>query len=207
MSQREDQLSLLIKPSWLSGLAALFVSLAVVIGTVALVNYRGSELKLLKDTQDLQKIEAHEIDYEGLEEGLTAYNLISDIPLFLIWGAVGLVAYSFTMSIAGTFQRAVEFEHELDYVHADKQKLVKEAFIHLGARLGFLIAWFLYLQLTLHFLLPYVIALSYAATGDISLLTSIIYIVVASAVAFVGLHLHVVLLRLICLRPRVFGQA
>jgi hypothetical protein len=74
-------------------------------------------------------------------------------------------------------------------------------------RIVFLITWLLYIQFSLHTLLPYVIALAYAGSGDFGWLQDAGYLLAAASILAISVHLHVVLIRLILLRVRVFGQA
>ena len=201
-NEQEKSLGLLTSPSWLSGLITVVVSMAVVIGTFAMMQYNGSQFQLLKDTQELK---SHTVDYDALDESLSLKNLVSNSTLFILWAAVGLVAYTFTMSIWRSFRRAVDFEHELDYVHTDRNQMVRHAVYMLVFRLIVLIGWFIYIQFTLHVLLPYVTALAITAAGDYSWLYNILFLAGATGLLALALHLHVVLLRLVLLKPRVFS--
>lgn len=189
-------LGLLVGPSWVSGLVVVFVALSLVIGTVVAVHFRGSSLEFLLHAESAKQ-QVISNNTESLNDRISGNTLISNIPLLILWGGVGVIAYSFTMKIFGSLQRAINLHDELDYVHADRQKLLKDAGKQLVIRLLLLAVWLAYISLTLHILLPYVIASAYAGSG---------YILWALLIAIVTLHIHVVMLRLISLRPRLFGD-
>jgi hypothetical protein len=205
-NEQLPSLGAVLSPSWLSGLTVVVVSLVVVVGTVVAAHYNGSSLQLLHDTQ-IRSSQNVDDNYVTLDDGLSASVLISDIPLFLLWGGVGFIAYNFTMNIIGAFRRVIDLEHELDYVHADRQKLIREAVQRLIFEVVMLIIWFLYIQFTLHKLLPYVVALAYAGSGAFGWLQNTGYIVSSAILLAIGLHLHVISLRLVLLRQRVFRSS
>jgi ABC-type multidrug transport system permease subunit len=200
------ELGLLISPSWLSGLLAVVTALAVVIGTVISVQYQGSNLQLLREAQTKQQQPIND-SFQEVGSSLSKSQLISDIPLLILWGGVGFVVYMFTINLAAAFKRAIDFEHELDYVHADRDQMIRHAIVHAVFRFAVLVAWFLYLQFTLRVLLPYVVALGYAGAGATINRQSGIYLVTGVLLLALGIHLHTVLLRLVMLRPRIFGTA
>lgn len=205
MSEQNTKLETLgrfLQPSWLSGLTSLAASIAVAVGTLIFTNYSGSSLRYIVDTQ--RDKARGPINYEPLQESFSGSQLISDIPLLIFWMGVGLMAYWFVTSMIKALSSVVELEHEMDYVHVDKHTLIREAFLRLGIRIAVLIVWALYLLLTLHVLLPYVMALALAAK-TVSLIAAVLYIMAAILVFTGVLHAHVVLARAFVLRTRVLS--
>jgi ABC-type multidrug transport system permease subunit len=194
-----------LTPSWLSGLLTLVIALTIVSGTVVTVRYRDS-FELWREAHSSQS-QPQEYDYGALDDNFSKSQLISDIPLLIFWSGVGLIIYYFTMSLFKLYRRAVDFEHQLDYVNADRNRLVKAAATKAAFRLAVIVIWFLCLRFTQHVLLPYVIALSYTGSGSLYLnwLQNTAYLSAATALAALTLHVHVVLLRLAFLRTRLFS--
>jgi hypothetical protein len=192
-----------LTPSWLSGLIAVTIALVVVAMTVIGLHYRSSDFQLLRAAQ--VENQAISYNYQAVNNSFSSNTLLSDLPLLVLWGGVGLVVYSLTMRIVGSYSRAMEFRQELDYVHADRQALIRSAITRALIRLLVLIAWFLYLQFTVHVLLPYVIALAYAGSGslDLNLWQETFYLIAGVVLLALTIHLHTVALRLALLKTRV----
>src|SRR4051812_31149283 len=94
MNKNRPQLGQVLSPSWLSGLMSVVIGLAVVIGTVGLAHYNGSNFQLLRDQSQASQTRPIIDDYEELDTSFSANQLLSDIPLLAFWGGIGLVAYS-----------------------------------------------------------------------------------------------------------------
>ncbi len=195
----------ILTPSWLSGLVAVVIGLAIVIGAAATLHYNGSSIQLLRQIQD-SKPHAVQENYDVVDDHLSANQLISDIPLLILWGGVGLLVYSLIMKIIETFSSAVNFKRKLQYVHTDRHQLVNQTFLRLAIRILVFVAWLLYIRFTIHVLVPYVIALAYAGSGGLGLFESGGYLLGAAVLMILGIHLHTVMLRLMLLKPRAFGQ-
>ncbi len=196
----------MLLPSWLSGLVTVTLSLAVVLGSAALAHYQGSTLQFLVALHNSQN-HSVQSSYQTVGNNLSASSFISNVPLFIFWGAVGGVAYLFLSNVVNGLYKAKQLRQEMDYVHADSQALLRQAAIHLVVRLGVLLVWFVHIKLTLHVFLPYILAVTYAGAGALNLLVTVGYFVLAISVLAVSLHVHVVLLRLLLLRSRMFGQS
>jgi hypothetical protein len=201
--KHENPIDDLLKPSWLSGLFCAVGSLAVVLGAVGMLYYRSSSLHLLVQ---LQKSKPAPVDdYQTINTDLTTNTIISDIPLFIFWAGVGIVAYAFTAAIINALHTVVELQEESTYVHASRRELLKNAGERLLLRLGALIVWFIFLNYTLHLIIPYAIAVGYAGTSTSSWLQGSLYLLAGIGVLIICAHAHTILLRLIALRPRLFG--
>ncbi len=198
-----DALGRLLTPSWLSGCLTLLVCLAVVSGTVAMLRYQGSSWQLLLAEQQRSSLS---MNLTTLESRVDSNRLVSNLPLLIFWAGIGLIVYFLIMAVADAFRHVVELEQEIQYVHADRGRMIRQALLHVALRIFFLIIWVPYIQLTLHLLLPYVIALAYAGSGELGWLYNSAYLVGAVIIGFLSLHLHVILARLLAFKPRIFGQ-
>jgi hypothetical protein len=195
----------LLSPSWLSGIGVVVGALAIIVWAAAAFYLPGSELHiLLQEAQPSQPELSTNTD--RLQEHLAINKFMSNLPLLLLWGGVGAVVYVFTISIANAIARTSVLKAQMNYLHADKKKLVHEAIQRLVIRLLFVLVWFLLIKLSLKLLLPYSIAAVHFATGPNGWVNRIVYISLAFIVLLLTLHAHTVLIRLIGLRPRLFGQ-
>jgi hypothetical protein len=193
---------LLITPSWLSGLFVLTVSLIITGGVIGITHFSGSNIEAEYSSYQSAKTQ------HGLLETYRTdklHAIISAAPLMVFWSLIGLVVYLLATNIVGAIQQASEIKSELDYVNADRSKLMRTAGLHFLVRIVVMAAWLPYILFFFHHILPYVIT---AATVGASLtLDSSLYIVLAVVAMASALHLHIILLRLLLLRPRVMSRA
>src|SRR5690242_11413457 len=123
MPGHKNKLIQMLFPSWASAVACAALASFLVAAVFVTFQYNGSQLQLIKT----QAASEHTIDYDALDEDLTARNLLGDIPLFIFWGGVGFLAYTLTIALAGGLGNAMTFRKQLNYVHADRKKLIREA--------------------------------------------------------------------------------
>ncbi len=194
----------LLTPSWLSGLVVVVASLAIVFGAIGELHYSGSAWQQLLAAQHGAG-KPLSVNSQTLSNNITASTFVSIVPLLIFWAGIGLIVYWFAAGIVGAFQNLIDLKQEMNYVHANRNVLIRQSIIHLLVRLIVLVVWIVYIRYSLHFLLPYVIAMAYAG-GGLGWLKDSAYIAGAVGVSIVGLHLHSVMLRLLLLKPRLFGQ-
>lgn len=198
--------ALLLRPSWLSGLLTVVISLGVVIGAAALLYYNGSSWQQLISEQRHTSSEVTN-NLTAFETKVNSNPFVSSLPLLIFWAGVGVIVYSFIIAIMEMFHNALELKQEMRYIHANRPLLLRQALLHLLLRGIFLSAWVFFVSATLHTILPYVIALTYAGSGNLGWLYNSTYLIGAILVSMICLHLHTVLLRLLALKPRLFGQS
>jgi hypothetical protein len=194
----------LLQPSWLSGLLAVFASLAIVIGTIVASNFTGSSLQQLWQAEST-KNNSISSNYRTADVGLSSNTIISDIPLFILWGCVGMIAYAFVINIVNAGQNVAELKAELDFVHVDRRRLMRTAGIRLLTRLAVLAIWLAFIRFSMKILLPYALAVIHFASGSVGWFNNIAYTILGFAVLAVCIHFHTIFLRLLRLRPRLFS--
>lgn len=197
----------LLTPSWLSGLVVVIASLAVMVITLVTLNFPGSSLQVLLNDQKSNVQSGLSNTSSTISSNFSSSELISDIPLFILWGCVGLLAYSFATSVVGAFQTAHDFRAELHYTNLNRRQLLIHAWRQLATRIATLVVWFLLIHLTIRIILPYAVALTQFAGGTVGLANTILNAGVAFVVLTLCLHLHTIVLRLIFLRPRILSTA
>lgn len=194
----------LVSPSWLSGLFVVVASLIIVLGSIGLLYYHSSNLHLLHVPNDSHQATVTD-NYQTIDDRFSPDVILSDIPLFIFWGGVGIAAYALTMSLVTALHSAAEVHEELDYVNSNRQQLLRFAGERFAIRLSALVAWFIYLRYTQHVLMPYAVALGFAGTTIGGWFQGAGYVLGAIGISVFVLHIHVVLVRLIALKPRLFG--
>jgi len=192
-------------PSWLSGLVAGVVSLAAVAGTIIVTNYEVSGLRQEIFEAQNSGTAVQGFDYQAITNHLAQNQLISNLPLFLFWAALGVVVYLLATGLWSGLANAEELREELDYVNAPRQWILRTILIHLTVRLMVLVLWVIYLQIFLRILLPYALAAAHVAATSLLSFSGIGYALLALVAGLLAIHVHVVLLRLLLLKVRVFG--
>jgi hypothetical protein len=90
----------LLVPSWLSGLIMVVASLAVVFGSVAVLHYNHSSWQLILPTQ--HKTTSTPLAGTGIEIPASPNRtnlLIDNLLLWIFWAGVGIIIYSFMVTI------------------------------------------------------------------------------------------------------------
>jgi len=205
MQNTLKQIWQVLTPSWLSGLAAATVSLAAVAGTIVITNYEVSGLKQELFEAKNTGATVQGFDYQAITSHLAQNQVISNLPLFLFWAALGVVVYLLATSLWGWLANAEELREEMDYVNAPRQWILRTILIHLAVRLMVVLLWVLYLQVFLKVFVPYVLAAAHVAATNLSSLGGAGYGLLALATGVLALHIHIVLLRLLLLKVRIFG--
>lgn len=205
-SHRQDLFGQLLTPSWLSGLLVVVISLTIVVGSISRVYYQSSSLQLLVWQHNN---ESHSIQnaYQPAGSTLSASALIENIPLFIFWGTIGVLIFLFVLGVLKALHKTRQLREEIYYVNADSQALLKQATIRLLVRVGVLLAWFFYIKYTLHTIIPYAITISHVGITLAGILYKSVYFMAAFILLVACLHLHSILLRMLFLKPRLFGQS
>lgn len=194
-------IGVLLTPSWLSGFVSVVTSSGLAIFSVALAHYKGSDTQLQFYNYNAQR--SHEIS-QTIGRVLDSNQLISNLPLLVFWCLVGIVVYLFASNVASAFRQAADLRDQLThFAHISRRSLVRSAGERFGLRLTILLLWIPYLLFFFNQLVPYLIALALSASFELTTVGGIGYLLFAILIGSVGLHLHVVLLRLLILRPRL----
>lgn len=193
---------LLLTPSWLSSLVGVVVGVGVVVAGLVISNYPGSQLQEAIYQAHQQHFSS---GYQTIIHNLSKNSFLADVPSVIIWGFTGLVVYYAAIGIYQAFVDAVELKEELHYVHASRRNLLRQTGLRLLVRIIALAGWFIALQVSLHYALPYCLAL---ADGRAGLTVSTVAKAYLAAVILYGaVHLNAIFFRLVVLRPRVFSAA
>lgn len=204
-SEDKHFLRVVIAPSWLSSLVIVLVGLIVAGGAVVTFSLNHSVFK-----QDLvgweQSHASKTLSITGQSTQIVNPNFANSWPLILVWAVVGLAIYVIAASIIRGIIGTIEFEQELNYIHANPHSMLKNIIEHLVMRL---IAAFLLVTLVVVFVyhtLPYIISVSrHSATHPWSL-NGIHYAVVSFVLTVLCAYAGSILLRLALGRERVFSH-
>jgi hypothetical protein len=202
---KEDQhcLRAVLSLSWLSCLVIVLAGLVVTAGTIVTFNLNHSAFK-----QDLvsweQSHASKTISLTGRSAQTGNTTFANSWPFILIWAVVGVIIYVVAASIVRTIIKTIEFERELDYIHANPYSMIKAVIAHLIMRI---VAIFLLVTLVVVFVyhtLPYVISASRTSATNLWSLHGLHYAAISFVLTVVCTYAASVLLRLTLGRERVF---
>lgn len=150
------------------------------------------------DETSLQTQEA----FSSLVSQSWVYNLVILVGAVL----VGLAVYAFLQTIAKVMFTVSETIEEVQGGDSmTKHSVEKELAIRLAVRVVVAVIWIVHIYLTLTVALPFCVSLVKTGVSLFPSVEGVVYMTLAFAVFFAVMHLHVILLRLLLLRPRVFG--
>jgi hypothetical protein len=189
----------LLTPSWLSGLIVVVAGLVIVIGVIISFSSTGGALQ-----QQL-------INWQNTRQQttLTLPGQIVDAPensLQTSWPLLALIVYFIVEELIEIARSTHELKEELNYVHARRQDLIRDALGRLFIRIAALIVWLIFIDIFLKRIIPYSITAAQAGTADLVSLQGLYYELLAFVMIAFSLHVHTIFLRIVVRKPRVFAD-
>lgn len=140
----------------------------------------------------------------GALSGSTAYNIaVAVVALF-----VGLLVYVFLGGINHIKDKTTDALDEVELISDEnlKKQAERRAEIRLGFRLATLTVWIVYLILFARVIVPACLLVARLDTAHYILTWRNVAMSLAGlGILLVAMHIHVILMRLLALRPRLFG--
>lgn len=134
-------------------------------------------------------------------------SVLNNILFFAFWMMIGLFVYVTIATLSHSVAETEESLESMHYVHARKKIIQQNILLRWSVRIGGVLAGLIYSWVFFSFLLPFSILASRVALGSLSTIIGWLYLILASIVLVMGLHIFVILIRIISLRPRVFGNS
>jgi hypothetical protein len=194
-------------PTWLSSLICVGCAVVVVLGTIILTHVGTVVQQSLIGLHSVYNQSSIGVDVKTIGNNFGNNSFLNNALLFVLWGSVGLVVYSVVQGTVNELKQADELLHELNYVHANRRSIVRNTLIRATIRLGSLLTWWFVLRFIIYKLLPYAIASAHQSASRSLNLGDLIRSLLSVVAIALGIHLLIVLARLIMLRPRLFGDA
>ena len=171
---------------------------------IAIVHYNGSTLN--QEIFALHHVTAGATTgYQNVTNSFSRNRVLNSLPLYLFWGGVGLITYTFSMRIINGFSNAIQIEEELTYVHSNHRGILVTAFTQLLVRLCTLLVWLVVILETLHHLLPDSLVKAHTLGIQFSA-TALKQAVWLTFVLILDLMLQTVFMRILALRSRVLSN-
>lgn len=130
---------------------------------------------------------------------------LTKVLFFGFWMMIGLFAYISVVSISSLLQETTQDLAAAHYIHAQAQRVKERLVLRIATRMAASFAIFFWSWIFLRFLLPFC-TLAVRVGLNQSRLSSAVYVVLGGLVMTMSLHMFVILLRLVALRPRIFSS-
>ena len=192
---------ILLTPSWASSLGCL--SVAAIIMTVNYLKSNSGDSAIKNGISDFQSVFSPA--YQHLTDGLAQNSLVSNIPLLLFWSVVGAFVYGRATRLVAAFSNMAQLQQSLFYTNVKRNNVLAILAVNFVIRLAALFSWLAYCALFLKTLLPYAVDVSRQVSGGL-LLKSTLSLLGATVLLTIALQIHVIFIRLILLRVRIFSN-
>ncbi|HSW79947.1 MAG TPA: hypothetical protein VLG47_04170 [Candidatus Saccharimonadales bacterium] len=195
-----------LSPSWLSALVCFLFGLFIIIGTVLLTHVGSDVQQSLLGLHNVYTTSSLGTSVHTVGNNFGQNQFLNNTLLFILWGTVGLVVYSIVQGALNELKEADKLLKELNYVHAKRNEIIKNVALRAAIRLGALIFWWFILRLLIFMIVPYAIAAAHISSANLTVPNDWLWSLIAGFACMIGLHILIVLTRLIFLRPRLFGE-
>lgn len=199
--------SAFLAPSWLSGLIVIVVGVFILGGTITLTHLGGAVQQSLLGLGQAYQQTSIGGSVHAVGTKISSNPILNNSLLFILWGTVGLVVYSIAQSAVNEIRNTNELFHELDYVHANRNGMVRDIVLRGVIRAGALIAWAVLARYTIYTFIPYAIAATHNTALRLTSMHDWERSLLTTLGCMLSVHFLAVLLRLAMMRTRLFGSS
>ena len=133
-------------------------------------------------------------------------RLWRDAVTFLFVLGIGIVVYTTVQSSNRVLNAALNEWVEVHDARASFRTQIRAQVLHrIGFRLGTVLGWLVYWLAFVHLILPFCVSAAQYSMATIRTPQGWLYLALSLVLLPSALHLHVVCMRLLALRPRLFG--
>lgn len=199
-------LAIYLKPSWLSGTLAVGTAIAIVGGTILLTHVGSTVQQSLIGLHHVYDQSSVGTSVQTVAGNFAQNKYLNEVLLFLLWGSVGIVVYSIVQGIIKEVTGAHRLVRGLNYVHADRNRILTDTALRASLRLGALFVFWLLIHWLAYKQVPYAIATSHQIAINLSNVSDWKHCLLAGLVIALSIQGLAVLLRLVMLRVRVLSS-
>jgi hypothetical protein len=195
-------ISLLLSPSWFSGVLAVIVGLVLSVGVIVAFSANNSSIQ-----QQLVSWQQNQPEVaRTYQPDANKPNLKNSWPLLIVWSVIGLIVYTIAGAIIHSISKAEQIHESLGYVHANPDKMIKLTTEHVIMRVLAAISFGIILSLFIKNVIPYSITAAHASAADALSATGVLYALLSFSIVVVSLHLQTIFLRMSLGRARLFSD-
>lgn len=191
-----------LSPSITTAIWSIIIGVIFCASIIVLTRYKVSSIH----QGYVNYVSGHHLTLGFLNKSVFSTGILGNALIFAFWLVAGVLVYVIAVDIVKGLRSTVEVEEELKYVHLNKTAVLRYNAIRFLIRLVTLAVWAPYLYVFFHKLLPEAVYLAIAASGAIKLYLRPIDAILSITLVAVAIHINIILLRLLFLRPRVFND-
>ena len=128
------------------------------------------------------------------------------VMFFAFWMMVGLMVYALLSTLGQTIAETEEKLKSLRYIHARKAQIEHDLILRLALRAIGVITAVMYGWLFVRLIFPFCVLASQIGFSNLSSISGWLYLLLSFGVLLLSLHAVVIILRIIVLRPRLYGD-
>jgi hypothetical protein len=197
----------MIEPT-ISSVLAVLTGAGVVIGSsLVTANSQNGllyELVLGGDEFAKQQGSIYEANYL-LDTSVFGNAGLNELLYLVFWMVLGIVAYLTVSFIGSSISNTTEGVERLNYVHANRDKILKERLHRIIAHVFVAIGWVIYAVVFTQFIIPFSTMSSLVGVTSLPELGGFGWITLSIVVFSIFAHIHVIFARLLLLRFRIWG--
>ncbi len=204
--QHSNRIKLLLTPSLLGGLTTVLLSTGVLgIAVYSFLAGKGAIYEYLFGPNSSAELIRQSRGTAGaFGDTVFGNQTLTKILYFAFWMIVGLVVYIILHAVIKGAAVAAEDIQESTYKNVRIREMLTNIGTRLAVRLAVLIAWIIYWAFFIKTLLPLSILLARSGASNLPSPTGWLYGLSGLAILVLCVHIHLIFLRLIMLRARLF---
>ncbi len=200
--------TLLLLPSLFSGSLAVFLSATLIIFTNwAYVSPENALYVYLFGPYGLTTIFQESSNALAAINGIFSSPFAYNVSVIIFALFIGLLIYVLLEGMDHISAKAHTAISEVEYINDPglKHRMRVEGEVRLGLRTAALVVWIIYLIFFARVIVPFCILLGRMDAGTVLTGPNILKGLAAFALLAIALHIHTIFMRLLVLRPRMFG--
>ncbi len=198
---------LLLEPSLLSGLGSLVAAcVMVIVPNMAYLQTQSFVYDIFYGPHGLATtLQNAQGSVEGIGAALSETPFTYLFGMFVLSVLAGAITFAVLQGLHRLFVDVAEPVKEVRIAGSSRSSVEKEIGIRVGLRIISFAAWCIYWFATVKILWPFCVLTFGAGLLEFTTLQGLSAIALSVGLMTIGLHLHIVFLRLTLLKPRAFG--
>ena len=144
--------------------------------------------------------------FAALSTTILGNNILNQVLFFGMWVLVGIAVYVVLIILGHEFSELHHMQQDFGYANARLSQVMAYHGLRLFIRSIVLAGWGLYWLFFVRIFVPFSLLCAHIGSGQLGTVTGWLYAVAGFLVLVVTLHLHLVFMRLLLLRTRLFDE-
>lgn len=184
----------------LAGIAYAVVLLSTSVGNGTVYDW------LLGPNSSAGQIQKAHGTFTALSTTILGNTLLNQVLFFGMWVLVGVAVYVVLIVVGHEFSELHHVQQDFSFANARLSQVMAYHGLRLFIRSIVLAGWGLYWLFFVRIFVPFSLLCAHIGSGQLGTTTGWLYTITGFAVLVVTLHLHLVFLRLLLLRTRLFDE-